>query len=599
MTRRSLGILFGLALALRLAVLAELRGTLLVEVLVGDGKAFDAWGREIAAGDWLGRDVFYQAPLYPYFLGLVHALGGDAWVARVVQAVLGAAACTLVARTTATLLDRRAGWVAGLLAAAYAPWIWFDVTIQKGSLALALAALAFAALAALVVRGGPGGRGAAALLGAALGLLALVNENALALAAGVALALLCLRARRHALAPYLAALALVLVPVALRNAALGGTFLPTASNFGVNFWIGNGAEADGLYTPLVIGRGHPDYEQEDARAGAERETGRSLTPTEVSLHWLRRGWRELRADPARALALYARKTRLVLARPEIMDAEALELHADHSRVLAFLWKGANFALLFPLAVLGLACARKEERARLLPAALAALVLAASLLPFFVVGRLRAPAVPFLVPCAAFGALELVRRLRAPGERRGLLLPLAGALAALALALFPPRLEGSPRATALGALASELLRRGDAARALEAAEAAVEADPGDAPAVFNLGVAAKELGRAELAEENLLRAAELEPAYASDALRYVGQMHAVSGDLQAGLELLLRAVERDPENAAAHHDLGRVRELRGELDEAERSYRRALELDPESALSRDALARLRQSERTAP
>jgi Flp pilus assembly protein TadD len=211
-----------------------------------------------------------------------------------------------------------------------------------------------------------------------------------------------------------------------------------------------------------------------------------------------------------------------------------------------------------------------------------------------VGRLRATAVPFLVPCAALGALELVRRLASPGERRGLLLPLAGALATLFVALLPPRLEGNPRATALGELADELQHRGDAARALETAEAAVAADPDDAIARFNLGVAAKELGRPELAEQNLMRAAEIEPAYASEALRYTGQMRALSGDLETGLDLLRRAVERDPENAQAHHDLGYTHELRGELDEAARSYRRALELQPEDALSRAALARLQRS-----
>ena len=43
---------------------------------MGDARGYDAWARRLAAGDWIGTDVFYQAPLYPYFLGVVYALAG-------------------------------------------------------------------------------------------------------------------------------------------------------------------------------------------------------------------------------------------------------------------------------------------------------------------------------------------------------------------------------------------------------------------------------------------------------------------------------------------------------------------------------------------
>ncbi len=621
MTRRALGILFALALALRLAVLFELRGTLLSELLVGDGKAFDAWGRTIASGDWVGKEVFYQAPLYPYFLGLVHALGGDAEWARVVQALLGACGCTLVAGASAALLGKRAGWAAGLLAAVYAPAIWLDVTIQKGSLALFLASLVLFAYAELATHGRARW---AASLGAALGLLSLVNENALVLVPVFGLYLVVTRERRLSLVPFLAAFALVLLPVGLRNAALGGTFLPTASNFGVNFYIGNGAGADGMYRPLAAGRGHPEFESADAKALAERELGRALTPAQVSFYWLGRGWRDVREDPARFAGLLARKTRLLLSRAEIMDAEALELHAGHSSVLRVLWSFAHFGLVFPLAALGLLLAWRE-RGRLGPVALAALALGASFLSFFIVARLRATMLPFLVPFAAFGALEIARRLRSPAGRRTLLLPVAGALFALLAAFAPLELAGDPRATALSNLASELLRRGDFARALEVAQAALGADPDDANALYNLGVAAKELGRTDVAEASLVRAAALEPAYLGEAARLRGQMHALAGDLEGAIALLREAVALDPESAEArhdlglalrradrpdeaaleyleairlrpdyveaHHDLGYLRELQGRLDEARASYRRALELDPDNALSRAALARI--------
>jgi hypothetical protein len=44
--------------------------------LVMDSYEYDRWARTIAAGDWLGSEVFFQAPLYPYVLGATYALFG-------------------------------------------------------------------------------------------------------------------------------------------------------------------------------------------------------------------------------------------------------------------------------------------------------------------------------------------------------------------------------------------------------------------------------------------------------------------------------------------------------------------------------------------
>lgn len=58
------------ALALRLISLAELSGTPLFAVLLGDAKQYDALAQRIAGGHWIGTDSFYQTPLYPYLMVL-------------------------------------------------------------------------------------------------------------------------------------------------------------------------------------------------------------------------------------------------------------------------------------------------------------------------------------------------------------------------------------------------------------------------------------------------------------------------------------------------------------------------------------------------
>ncbi len=39
--------------------------------LTGDARSYDEWAQQIASGNWLGRKVYYDAPLYPYFLGFL------------------------------------------------------------------------------------------------------------------------------------------------------------------------------------------------------------------------------------------------------------------------------------------------------------------------------------------------------------------------------------------------------------------------------------------------------------------------------------------------------------------------------------------------
>jgi hypothetical protein len=71
------GVIFGCALVLRLIYLFQIESIPLFYHLAGDGRTYDEWGQRIAAGDWLGKEVFYQAPLYPYFLGLLQAIVGQ------------------------------------------------------------------------------------------------------------------------------------------------------------------------------------------------------------------------------------------------------------------------------------------------------------------------------------------------------------------------------------------------------------------------------------------------------------------------------------------------------------------------------------------
>src|SRR5438552_8748439 len=114
-------VIFALALTLRIIHIWQMRSSPFFAVLIGDARGYDQWARRIAGGDWIGRDVFYQAPLYPYFLGLIYrAAGQDQFVVRVCQAIVGSASCALLGAATSRLFSRTAGVIAGFALALYA-----------------------------------------------------------------------------------------------------------------------------------------------------------------------------------------------------------------------------------------------------------------------------------------------------------------------------------------------------------------------------------------------------------------------------------------------------------------------------------------------
>jgi 4-amino-4-deoxy-L-arabinose transferase-like glycosyltransferase len=151
---------------------------------MGDARRYDAWAMEIASGDWIGQDVFYQAPLYPYFLGSLYAIAGHSLLmVRVCQAVIGTAACVLLALAARRLYSERAGLIAGLGLALYAPAIFSDGLLQKSVLDLFFVCLVLWIISTLVDE--PARRSRWFWLGVALGGLALTRENALAIVGAI------------------------------------------------------------------------------------------------------------------------------------------------------------------------------------------------------------------------------------------------------------------------------------------------------------------------------------------------------------------------------------------------------------------------------
>ena len=388
-----------LAALVRLAYLWQIAHAPFFGLRLGDADAYHRWALAIAHGDWRSGGVFYQAPLYPYFLALVYRILGDGTsMVRFVQLVLSTGSCVLLAAAGMELFGD-IGALAGALLAIYPPAIFLDLLLEKS----VLATLFMCALAWLV--SARACRGRAWLAGATLGLLTLTRDNALLLLLPVSAWLLVGSDRTRPLqwraaAACVAACALVLLPVAARNAVVGREFVLTTS-FGPNLYIGNHEGARGLYEPLVAGHGNAADEQDDAIVLAQRAEQRSLTPMEVSAFWARRAIAFMWAHPIEWAGQLARKAALTFNANELADTESQAVYARWSPLLQAL-APFSFGVVLCLAAFG-ACLTAHDWRRLWVFYAIVVAYAASLVLFFVFARFRMLLVPPLLLFAAGGA----------------------------------------------------------------------------------------------------------------------------------------------------------------------------------------------------
>jgi hypothetical protein len=727
--RLAVGAVLAAALALRLAHWAAVRRLPFVAALAMDSAEYDRWAREIAAGDWLGSQVFFQAPLYPYLAAALYLLFGphpDAvYLTQIACAVAG---CWALYRAGRLMVGESAALAAAALAAVYGPFIFHDVQILKESLAVDVAAFLLWALAAarqgepgVVTRQGEPGEpeepesrlaqpeerarpesrpaqpenwiaqtenrltrrerqatretwllGRWLVAGILLGVLSLLRENALLTvplllplawpAAAPALgdgqqgsgerrggeqgsgqrdggrrtarwAGFALRGGAFGLG-----VVLLLAPVAWRNGKVGGSYLPTTSQGGVNFYIGNNPRADGTYRPVAPGRQTPAFERLEAARIARQEAGRPLSPAEVSRFWLGKALRWAAAHPGDWLRLQLAKLALFWSWyewPDAVDYYFVRGLSPVYRLPLLEFGGATL-----LAAAGLLLARRRRRA-LAPALLFFVAWMLSTVAFFLFSRYRLPAMPALLllaglPVAAVprawaawrrGRLAAAARVPAPTDlpgRSGRLVEAAPLSAPMGspdspLAAVPPAgsaaspagpdagsaggpgSAGEPgSAGGSGSAGRDLAALIGLAALIVAAFAlprALEFEPRLDLVYYNLGRLEAEAGRPEAARRHYQQVVALDPGNFLAWLN-LGSIAARERDWSSALACFSRAAALAPDSDDAQSNLGGVLLAFGRLDDAAAHLDRALALDPDNpqALQNAALLRLRRGDR---
>lgn len=588
-------ILAAVALAVHLLVVTDTNRRPAFAIPVVDAASYHWQAVGIVQDPAPATRAFWQPPLYPYWLALVYAVATPSpATARAAQGLFLVLTVLLTFAIGKRLAGPRAAFVGALLLCFCGPLLLFTGMLLPNMLATMLDLVVVLTLLRLIETPS---RGRAYLCGLAFGAAALAVPNVL-FVLPVAAVWLIQRARhpgswRTAVTLALAGAAgmlTCLAPVAVRNRAVSGEWVPISTNGGINLYIGNNPHAD--QTQAL----RPGEEWGRLVALPYEAGARTDRAADAFFYGKVRAY--IRTDPLGFLSgLGTKALRFWNARewPRNIDVDYACSLSPLLHPLAWRWHGFAFpfGLLGALGLFGLITTIRGHRDRQIVAAFV-VCYALSVILFFPASRYRLPIIPPLMIFAVLGAEHLwtIGRQsgRVPWERAALL---ASLLVIVNLPLRAPtdaiRLDAELH-TDVGV---GLQTRHRPAEALAEYETALSLDPHFADALYYRGTVLRDLGRFDeaVASFRTCLAARPDHTRAMHDLALVLFEHLKAA---AAAETLLRAVvAKEPANAQAMTNLAILLSKTGRKDEATEWLKRVKA--PATSMEGGALAPLSEVE----
>jgi hypothetical protein len=461
LTTRALLLAALAAFGIFMVYLWQIRDRAFIRYLVANPLIYDQEARSMLDGAPRSQP-FFMSPLYPAFVALIYALTDGSRLAVLwVQGALLAANAALLGAAAGWMLSRRIALVAMGATVFYWSFYYFAGEIlpttlfltfllaalllfarrdREGLHRIAIASMGLAMLLVVVyglpgfkhlaglVKGrslaGPAGQYWASLVmpavivpasvlllgfsarrgmrrhanllasGLTTGISLLVWSGASLVAALLALSLFWEGTRRTArVGIFVAGLAIPLTAATVHNYLISGDFIPMTSSFGVNVFIGNNPASRGM-NPFNLGVG------DAVRIEADRQ---GLAGAERSAFFTRQALDYIRTEPVGWMVLVGRKALASVSRFTVdNNADMSERRGAWKRLFLPV---LNFGIVFPFGLTGIFyCLRRRRRAYPLVLGFAGSL--AVCVIFFVAERFRLPAVACLIPLGAAGLFGL-------------------------------------------------------------------------------------------------------------------------------------------------------------------------------------------------
>jgi tetratricopeptide (TPR) repeat protein len=382
-----------------------------------------------------------------------------------------------------------------------------------------------------------------------------------------------LRARRAA--TLIAGIALVTLPIAVKNARDPHGSFQLQGHGGLNVYIGNSPAGSGMAS-YRLGSGWDTLAGEAARSGVADGNGEDR-------YYVLKTLREIASRPAAWLRLVAEKAVWSVQSDEIRDSLSFAFFADAVPLLRWL---PGFGLLFPLAIAGAFAVAPGRR---MPLELAGWIVAMWVtIVLLVVGlRYRIPLVPPLCILAGAGAVALWARLLT----RQMMLPVAVIVAVLlSHAWLHAPSHVLAEEWAFTGTALNLDRR--LAEAESAYLRALALDDRSALAWKGLGIVLYNTNRLEESRAAHQRALSIDPDFADACLR-LAFTEGRLGRLDEAVKLLRRGAAILPNDIAIRRALGQHLFATGDYRGAARELEWVLSRNPSDQAVLDMLGDARR------
>ena len=563
------------------------------EILVAE--VHHEWAKDILAGSTgaYSFEPFIRAPLYPYLLaGLYAIFGADMLIPRLFQLLISAGLTYLIYRTGERVFGTTAGMISALIWAFYGPEIFFAGELFETSLA---AAMLFGLFLIWDIAVSKGTIWNFIIAGAVLGLSALMKPNALILLPLLAGYFLLKRKKLNLcwknLVYFISVCLIVIAPVTIRNYIEGEEFVPIAAYGGLNIFIGNNVDSDGVSAVMPewieVESDHKWGRAHHATAltalsvrKASELAGKQLTPAQSSRYWRNQALKFVLNRPAKFISLNLKKIVLFFNGFEYGNTRDLYFGRQYSGLLSILLWDFNgikfpFGLILPFAGLGIfyAYKLKVQSRDTLAIFLVGAVLSATLI--FVCARFRMNAIPFMVIFAGGGFVHLIK-----GVNRNKAILNSSIIIALLIIgnnnFF--KLQKDVSYQEYYNLGRQYLRIGDYQNAFNALYKSFQAKPDFDPAATELGFMLESAGRYEEASRFYSLVSSRNPGDAV-ALYNLGAAEGKGGYFAEAIEHLSKAVSINGDFWQAWLNLGSSYASTGGLAATDSCYNRALEIDP--------------------
>lgn len=399
------------ALILRLIFIFELQGTPFAENLFSDSEIYNNWAKEIVQnGAWIGDEVFFMAPVYPYFLAFVYLIFGlsAVFAVKIIQVLISTITVYFIYLIGRQFHSKAVGFTGAIIASIYSIFIFYSGLILSET----LQAFFITLLGYLIIRN----QNNTNLknwfwIGIVLGISAIIRGNIIIflLAAVIYLIVKSFKnedkkiAFRKAIVFLVLGTALPILVTTVRNYAVSDDFVPITSNGGINFYLGNNEDSPGVFvTP-------DEFDFHDDLSGhkyAESQTGRALKPSEVSNYWYSKGFDFIFSHPGDALLLQINKLFLFFGEDENPQSSFMDIgwyEKKYSDLLKLPLPDFLFVSLLFLIGITFAFSKKREHALFYIFILTFIV---ATIIFFVNGRYRLAITPLMIVISSYGIKEL-------------------------------------------------------------------------------------------------------------------------------------------------------------------------------------------------